>query len=171
MELGKVWSIKLNSSDETSMIISRLWTINENKEYFCDSICIENWIDVWQGKGDKSQFGGRAYFGERAYTVSLYIARKPVTKNIRESSLTFTKIKRNYSNATYHVDDQCSKWLIQEIYQMIFLNLNLEIGKSVDCQFEKSIIMRAQDWSQRIHDGYGKTSNYYIIGVNLQRFF
>ena len=170
MELGKIWNVKLTSSDETSMIISRLWDRDENKQLLFNTLCLDNWIDVWQGEGDKSKFGTRAYFGERAFSISLYISRYPETENIRALGLTFTKIKRDYTNKEYHVEDENTRILIKQIYKGVLENLNLSVDEENDSEFDTSLIMKAQSFAQR-SDGYGRSTDYYIIGVKIRRWY
>ena len=170
MELGKIWNINLKSSDETSMIISRFCNQPESQELLYDTLCIDDWIEVWQGEGDKSKYGSKEYFGKRSFKVSLYVRRHPNTDNVRALGLTFTKIKRNYTNKEYHVEDENSSIIIKEIYNGILENLNLLINEETNYEFDPSFIMKAQSWVEKSW-GYGVSTDYYIVGIKIRRWF
>ena len=170
MKLGNIWNISLKSSDETSMIISKFCHPREPQVPTYDSICIENWIDVWQGKGDKSKYGSNEYFGNRSFKISLYVCKHPNTDIIRTLGLTFTKIKRNYTNKEYHVEDDNTSIIIKEIYQGIVSNLHLLVNEETDYEFGTSYIMKAQSWVEKSY-GYGASTNYYIVGIKIRRWF
>lgn len=161
MDLGNIWNITLESKDETTFIISQL----HSGKTGVDTICIEGLFDVWQGKGDSTQ-RGRAFWGERAFNISLYIQK---CHYIKPSSITFTDLKRQFNHGVYHLEEVNGIFL-ETVCKGLVNNLNMEIETIRDYQFDEPIQLRAQAYSDR-NDGYGRASDYSIVGIKIRRWY
>ena len=169
MELGKVLDIKLKSNTETTWLLSGFRSVAFNKKNAYDTICFEKMFDIWYGKGDKSKPYTRAYWGEKAFNVSLYLRNYDYKEESEFSHITMTSLKQNYNEAL-HIDDKTSNPLIKEVLKGVRSNLDMEVEETRDIEFEKTIHIKGQGLYKR-SEGFGRTSTYSLVGMKLWRWY
>lgn len=115
--------------------------------------------------------------------VGLQLKRKPQNVECVDSSLTFTKLKKDILEHVFSEATPDSYRIIQAVFSCISLIPNFADIPNVSVQFDKPVKFNAQNSSNRcgygnrywrdelVHEGtlYGETTDYMFVGAQFHR--
>ena len=99
-------------------------------------------------------------------SVSFYVRNYPLDYNsgILQGYRTISNIKNKYCEKLFCVDEKSDDYMLSIIFDLF---VNNKFDANGDAFFEKPISFKAQSNYNR-SEGYGRTSTYYLVGVNFK---
>ena len=158
VDLGQVYSEYFEKTTKTTALLDRFYEFFSGKGY--NTLCLKGVFVMWKPKP------GGTIFEEIVASVSFYIQDwrgNLSTQNAVSLHMSITDLKQIYCERIVPVNENSTDKLIKIISAAFE---NDEYDENGDFIFERPYAFSAQNSYYR-DIGFGRTDNYYIVGVHF----
>ena len=157
MFLGEIFSVYFDKTCQTTWLFDKFNGWRTEEKY--NTLCLKNVFSIW-----KHKLGGTV-FDDIVANVSFYIQDScDDYQNAINDNRTISSLKQKFCDVRFCSDIKNRDIIFSTISNAFENNL---FDKNGDYLFDKSIRFRAQCTYYHDSAGYGRTSNFYIVGVNF----
>lgn len=157
MFLGDIFSVYFDKNCQTTWLFDKFKGWGTDKKY--DTLCLKNVFSIWKHKPCGT------VFDDIVAGVSFYIQDSYNDyQNIIKDNRTISKLKHKFCDTIFGSDTQSSDIILSTISKAFDNEL---FDKNGDFLFDTPISFKAQGTYDRNSLGFGRTTEFYIIGVNF----
>lgn len=156
MYLGEIYSEHFDKTTQTTVLLDNFYKCHSKKNY--NTLQLKDVFVMWKPKPNGT------LYEEVSAGVSFYVKDTcNDSSNAIKCDCTFTHLKNKYCDNIRFANLESKDMILYTVSRAFVNDL---FDKNGDYLFDKPIRFRAQNTYYR-NSGYGRTSNFYIIGVNF----